>query len=410
MTRLPLLLLALLLPLSAIAAAPPEAAPKSALPPVQQFKQDVVKSKQGVGLALKNARFTAGWIPRSFVTALLRYQPGLLPGVPLNEKQWRESPWFRDGNSYIPGITEWGAQWMARRADQSKAMKQLNWDYSGSASVGIGRFLGFAFDPTLIALLLGSVSAVRGFYLRRQQRRIELERMRADHAQRGQYPLFPPAPFTDQPDTGTAQHLPEAPIDTDADHRHNQIPTFSADSAADTPPPPRAPAPPSAEEQAFTAFQACQSKAEAGSSEAQFQLGTLFSRGVGVEASKQQAHHWFQQAAEQSHPQAQYELARMLFHGIGVLPDEHAAALWMEQAARQGLTDAKFNLATLYARGIGVSTDPANALYWLRQAADEHDADAAELMACAFENGWLGLAQDAGQAASWRNTATASRQ
>jgi len=131
------LLLPLLIPASSVAA-PPEAAPKSALPAIDQLKQNVLLSQRGLGLMLQNARFYAGWVPRGFITAALRYRPSLLPGKPLSEEQWQDSGWQREGIGYIPGITDWGARYMAQRADQTEALTEANWDLGGSARVGFG--------------------------------------------------------------------------------------------------------------------------------------------------------------------------------------------------------------------------------------------------------------------------------
>lgn len=418
MTRIKLLLLLSLLFCAPLhAATPTEPAPKSSLPPIEQFKQDMQQSRLGFGLTFKNARFYAGWIPRGFISAMLRYRRDLLPGEPLSQEQWKKGPYFREGMKYLPGITRWGASYMARRHDQRKALEAANWDFSGTASVGFGRFLGFAFDPAAIMLLIGGFSLIRRMRRNRRQRNTELAMMREDHRHRGGYAAFPPMPmdhrppeeprFDDAPPPDSA--MPAPPTTASAAPQPELAPSFSATShgpdrlAAEQQAEPAAAE--AAAENAFTAFEACRGKAEAGAAEQQFQLGTMFRRGVGVNASARQARHWFHLAAEQGHPQAQYELARQLFHGIGTLPDEHAAALWMEQAASRGIIDAKLNLATLYARGIGVRADATTAQYWLRQAADEHDSDAAELMASACEHGWLGLDRDTKAAAAWRQAA-----
>lgn len=429
MTLTQKLLLIPLLLATAATAAPPEAPPKDALPPVDQLRQDLTKSARGFDLTLQNARFYAGWIPRGFITAMLRYRPQILPGQPLAEKQWQDGPWFREGMKYLPGITDWGAQYMAERHDAREALKRANWDFTGSARIGFGRFLGFAVDPTILGILITLLGGLRGRLHRRRLRRQELAAIHRDHQLRGGYPpssppLPPhfaersePQPPADPEPTHNLGALRSAPIPRHADAsdtdrniapdtapptpEHSDPATTSAtpaETAAATPP-----------QNSFTAFQACQNRAEAGAAEDQFQLATLFRRGIGVEASAHQARHWYQRAAEQGHAQAQYELARQLFHGIGSLPDEHAAAVWMEQAAQQGLTDAKLNLATLYARGRGVVADNDTALYWLKQAAEEHDADAAELMATANDQGWLGLPPDSEAAASWRAIAQQNR-
>ena len=84
----------------------------------------------------------------------------------------------------------------------------------------------------------------------------------------------------------------------------------------------------------------------------------------------------FTGAAEQGHANAQFHLGFMFFKGIGVPEDHTQAALWYRKAALQGDADAQRNLGTMYADGQGVRKDITEARVWLRKAADQGDAGA----------------------------------
>lgn len=82
------------------------------------------------------------------------------------------------------------------------------------------------------------------------------------------------------------------------------------------------------------------SSAEAGNSEAQFQLGNLYLLGRGVTKDEQQATHWLEQAASQNHPGAQFALSQQLQASA----PERARQL-LQTSADQGYTPAKNALA-----------------------------------------------------------------
>jgi Sel1 repeat len=83
--------------------------------------------------------------------------------------------------------------------------------------------------------------------------------------------------------------------------------------------------------------------AEAGDSQAQFNVGVCYSLGTGVDLDFAQAYQWFQKAAAQGEPRAHYNLSMMFAEGHFVQQDpdharaliEKAAALGEERATRQ---------------------------------------------------------------------------
>jgi len=66
-----------------------------------------------------------------------------------------------------------------------------------------------------------------------------------------------------------------------------------------------------------------------GDAEAQYQLGTLYALGQGVDRNESQALRWLRHAAEQAHRGAAEALAKMYLSGEGVERDEAAARKWL---------------------------------------------------------------------------------
>ena len=78
--------------------------------------------------------------------------------------------------------------------------------------------------------------------------------------------------------------------------------------------------------------------ADKGDPEAQFVLGKLYARGIGVEQSDDKSTSWFLEAASQGLPQAQNRIGKLYLDGAGGLPEDPELAYeWFSKAADQGL-------------------------------------------------------------------------
>lgn len=73
--------------------------------------------------------------------------------------------------------------------------------------------------------------------------------------------------------------------------------------------------------------------------------------------------------ASQGNANAQFFLGNMYYKGIGVPQNDGAAYKWFKKAAEQGLINAQNNLGTLYMRGLGVPRNNTRAFIWLHIAA-----------------------------------------
>jgi uncharacterized protein len=88
------------------------------------------------------------------------------------------------------------------------------------------------------------------------------------------------------------------------------------------------------------ALQEWQPLAVQGMAVAQFNLGILYAKGLGVPQDYMMAAKWFRQAAEQDYAAAQFNLGLLYARGFGVPQDDVRAYLWFYLAARQGGRDA----------------------------------------------------------------------
>ena len=80
---------------------------------------------------------------------------------------------------------------------------------------------------------------------------------------------------------------------------------------------------------------------------AQFSMGVLYDRGLGVTENKSTALLWYYAAAENNYAKAQYNLGVFFLKGIGTSVNLREANLWFSKAAQQGIKQAAKILATM---------------------------------------------------------------
>ena len=88
--------------------------------------------------------------------------------------------------------------------------------------------------------------------------------------------------------------------------------------------------------------------AEAGDSEAQSYLGSLYYVGKGVKQDFKESYKWYKKSADQGNRDAQYSIGNMYLLGEGVEQDNKKAAEWYTLASNQGHIAAKNNLESLH--------------------------------------------------------------
>jgi uncharacterized protein len=148
----------------------------------------------------------------------------------------------------------------------------------------------------------------------------------------------------------------------------------------------------------------------AGDPSAQYNLGQMSYRGLGVPQEFNTAIKWFNKAAEQAHKEAQFNLGVMNEFGHGTPPDAKAAFKWYLLSAQQGLSNAQKNVGNLYEHGIGVSKDYQKAIKWYKLAAEQRHPEATLNLGILYANGkgvpldnkkafvWFKLAAELGDA------------
>lgn len=108
---------------------------------------------------------------------------------------------------------------------------------------------------------------------------------------------------------------------------------------------------------------------------AQYELGTLYQNGRGVETDEVQAFRWFESAAMNGNRRAMHSLATCYAEGWGTRKDMTEAARWFARAAALGLVNDQFNLGVLYERGMGVPQNLVDAYKWYAIAAAQGDKE-----------------------------------
>jgi len=144
------------------------------------------------------------------------------------------------------------------------------------------------------------------------------------------------------------------------------------------------------------AFREWKAAADKGQPEAQYDLGLLYAKGLGVQRDLQVAQQWYEAAAAQGNAQAEYSLAQMYAQGWGIPANEASTLRWMEMANGSN-GDNQDDPGWLAIEGYGTATDFTKAAYWYRLAADQGHAEAQFDLARLYSDG-KGVPRDPTQA------------
>jgi len=129
-------------------------------------------------------------------------------------------------------------------------------------------------------------------------------------------------------------------------------------------------------------------RAEAGDSEAQYQLFLRYEEGKSSIEERTEAVNWLRKAAEAGHAMAQVTLGLLCREGKrGVAKNLEEAVQWFRKAGEQGNASGESELGFMYERGDGVPKDEAEAARLYTRAAD-HGLPVAKFdLAFMYENG-----------------------
>ena len=117
------------------------------------------------------------------------------------------------------------------------------------------------------------------------------------------------------------------------------------------------------------AFEIWRPLADAGDSEAQAWVGSLYANGEGVALDDAEALRWYVRAAEGGNAAAQANVGAFHALGRGTERNLEKAVEWLARAGDNGDVNGLFNLAVLCSKGEGVEKDLARAASLYRRAA-----------------------------------------
>jgi TPR repeat protein len=156
-----------------------------------------------------------------------------------------------------------------------------------------------------------------------------------------------------------------------------------------------------------TALKEFKPLAEQGDANAQYDLGVMYAKGMGVPQDFSKALGFYILAAEQGNALAQYSLGVMYENGMGVPQDFSKALGFYILAAEQGNASAQNGLGQLRATGKGIPQDFSKAMIWLKLAAEQGYAGGQYEMGVMYGNG-TSVPQDYVLAQMWYNIAAAN--
>ena len=94
--------------------------------------------------------------------------------------------------------------------------------------------------------------------------------------------------------------------------------------------------------------------AKQGDAPAQYNLGLMYQKGLGVPQDYKTAVKWYRLSADQGYADAQNNLGVMYRDGKGVPQDDKTAVKWYRLSAEQGNSYAQGTLEAMYAFGTGL--------------------------------------------------------
>ncbi len=122
-----------------------------------------------------------------------------------------------------------------------------------------------------------------------------------------------------------------------------------------------------------TALREWRPLAERGIRAAQYNMGLMHKKGLGVVQDPKEAVKWYRRAAEQGLAKGQYNLGEMYRKGEGVVQDSKEAVKWYRRAAEQGHVKGQYNLGLMYSFGLGVVQDYVRAHMWFNLSGSNGD-------------------------------------
>jgi serine/threonine-protein kinase len=149
------------------------------------------------------------------------------------------------------------------------------------------------------------------------------------------------------------------------------------------------------------AFRTCTEEAEAGNTNSQRLLASLYDRSQ-VPGHDAEAARWYRAAGDKGDVEAMHRYAQMLQTGKGLTANPADATTWFRKAAEANYLPAMVVLGQRYETGVGIKRDETQAYFWYRKAADppREDVVAQAKVGEMFSRG-RGVQKDEAEAVRW---------
>lgn len=135
-------------------------------------------------------------------------------------------------------------------------------------------------------------------------------------------------------------------------------------------------------------FVSAVNSAQSGDAKAQFDLGVMYFRGIGVPQHYMMALQFFEKAAVQGHERAKDYITRTYFalgtdyfgEDAGERQDDKEAFKWFSKAAELGHAESQYIIGLMYYLGEGIQKDEVKGIALLKQSAQNGFEEAQKLI------------------------------
>ena len=143
-------------------------------------------------------------------------------------------------------------------------------------------------------------------------------------------------------------------------------------------------------------------QAEKDNADAQYNLGVLYMKGLGVEKNLKTAFIWYKRASSNGHSDAMFNLGTMYNKGKGIYHSPVNADQWWLKAAELGNAAAQYNIAVKYAYGGSLGKDIDEAIKWWEKSALQGNKDARAALHKTYTEGLFDIPVNLQEANRWK--------
>ena len=142
--------------------------------------------------------------------------------------------------------------------------------------------------------------------------------------------------------------------------------------------------------------------AEKDNADAQYNLGILYQKGLGVEKNPKTAFIWYKRASANGHTDAMYNLGIMYNKGRVIYRSPKDALKWWKRSAELGNSEAQFNIAVEYFYGRNTGKDIPKALVWWKKSAQQGNKDSRAALYKVYSEGLYDVEKNIKEANRWK--------